>query len=63
MVSLVWVAVLTTPAGAAMPLGALAGRVEHLQPRWLEEEFRHGVIAFGGGVLLAAASLALIPKD
>lgn len=62
MTSLVWVIVLTVLAGAAMPLGALAGKIEHFQPRWLEEEFRHGVIAFGGGVLLAAACFALIPE-
>ncbi|TVM18384.1 divalent cation transporter [Oceanidesulfovibrio indonesiensis] len=62
MTSLVWVIVLTTLAGAAMPLGAFAGKIEHFQPRWLEEEFRHGVIAFGGGILLAAVCFALVPE-
>lgn len=50
-----------TLAGAAIPLGGLVARVEQIQPKWLEEEFRHSVIAFGGGVLLAAVALVLVP--
>ena len=53
---------LATLAGAAMPLGATIAQYEHIQPRWLELEFRHTVMAFGGGVLLAAVSLVLIPQ-
>jgi ZIP family zinc transporter len=45
-----------------IPLGALAARVEHIRPRWLEQELRHSVIAFGGGVLLAAVSFVLVPE-
>ena len=52
---------LTALAGAAIPLGALIASVEHIQPRWLESEFRHTVIAFGGGALLAAVAFVLIP--
>ena len=48
-------------AGAMMPLGAALATVERIRPRWLEEEFRHGVIAFGGGALLAAVALVLVP--
>jgi ZIP family zinc transporter len=51
-----------TLAGATIPLGGLTARVEHFRRRWLEEEFRHGVIAFGGGVLLAAVALVLVPE-
>lgn len=50
-------------AGLAMPLGALMATVERIQPRWLEQEFRHGVIAFGGGALLSAVSLVLVPES
>ncbi|GHE22015.1 divalent cation transporter [Halomonas urumqiensis] len=36
--------------------------VENIHPRWLENEFRHSVIAFGGGALLAAVALVLVPE-
>lgn len=49
-------------AGAAIPLGGFAARVEYIRPDWLETEFRHSVIAFGGGALLAAVALVLIPE-
>lgn len=59
-----WLSVilLTLGAGLTMPLGAALGRWETLRPHWLENEFRHGVIAFGGGALLAAVALVLIPE-
>lgn len=53
---------LATLAGATIPLGAMIAQFEHIRPRWLEAEFRHSVIAFGGGVLLAAVSLVLVPE-
>lgn len=49
-------------AGIAIPFGALLARIEHIHPKWLEKEFRHSVIAFGGGALIAAVSLVLVPK-
>lgn len=49
-------------AGACIPIGGLLASMENIRPAWLEHEFRHGVIAFGGGVLLAAVSLVLIPE-
>lgn len=52
---------LTLLAGLSMPLGALIARVERIRPRWLEHEFRHSVIAFGGGALLSAVALVLVP--
>jgi ZIP family zinc transporter len=52
----------TALAGACIPLGAGFGRIGHLRPQWLEEEFRHFVIAFGGGVLIGAVALVLVPE-
>ncbi len=56
------VLLLSILAGSTMPLGAAAARWLHLHPRWLESELRHGVVAFGGGVLIAAVALVLIPE-
>lgn len=56
------VIVLTLGAGLTMPLGAALGRWQSLRPNWMETEFRHGVIAFGGGALLAAVALVLVPE-
>lgn len=53
--------VYTTMAGACIPLGGLLARIEHIRPDWMEREFRHFIIAFGGGVLLAAVALVLLP--
>ncbi len=53
---------LTLMAGVMMPIGAALASVERIHPRWLETEFRHGVIAFGGGALLAAVALVLVPE-
>lgn len=49
-------------AGLMMPLGAYLASIEHIRPKWLENELRHTVIAFGGGVLLAAISFVLVPQ-
>ncbi|WP_211227149.1 ZIP family metal transporter [Saccharospirillum impatiens] len=45
-----------------MPLGAAIASFEHIRPRWLESEVRHGVIAFGGGALLSSVALVLVPE-
>ena len=52
----------TTLAGACIPLGAAVAQIERIRPQWLEEEFRHFVIAFGGGVLVGAVALVLVPE-
>ncbi len=52
----------TLAAGLAMPLGAVLARFENIGAQWLEEEFRHCVMAFGGGVLLSAVGLVLVPE-
>jgi ZIP family zinc transporter len=49
-------------AGAAIPLGGAIAAIEHIHPYWLEKELRHAVIAFGGGALLSAIALVLIPE-
>ncbi|MFG0291032.1 MAG: ZIP family metal transporter [Rhodopirellula sp. JB044] len=54
--------VLTGIAGAAIPMGGLIASIEHIRPQWLENEFRHTVIAFGGGALISAVALVLIPE-
>lgn len=62
MIELMEIVLLTLLAGLAMPLGAALARIENIKPRWLENEFRHFVIAFGGGALLAAVALVLVPE-
>lgn len=56
------IVLLTTLAGMAIPLGGLAARFERIGPQWLETEFRHSVLAFGGGALLSAVALVLVPE-
>lgn len=53
---------IATLAGAFVPLGGILARVERIRPLWLERELRHGVIAFGGGALIAAVALVLVPE-
>ena len=53
---------LTLFAGLAMPLGALIAHFERIKPEWLETELMHGVTAFGGGALLSAIALVLVPE-
>jgi len=52
----------TLCASACIPIGGLLAHVEKIRPKWLENEFRHSVIAFGGGILLAAVALVLVPE-
>ncbi len=49
-------------AGAMIPLGAWLASRESIRPDWLETEVRHFVIAFGGGALIAAVALVLVPN-
>ena len=53
---------LTLAAGLAMPLGALIANFERIKPEWLETELMHGITAFGGGALLSAIALVLVPE-
>lgn len=59
-----WIIILglTLAAGMAIPIGGALAWVERIRPRWLENELRHSVVAFGGGALLSAVALVLVPE-
>lgn len=52
----------TTCSGACILLGGMLASIERIRPLWLELEIRYSVIAFGGGVLMSAVALVLIPE-
>ncbi|SIO40909.1 zinc transporter, ZIP family [Rhodovulum sp. ES.010] len=49
-------------AGASAPVGAWLATRDGVLPGWLREEFRHTVTAFGGGALISAVALVLVPE-
>lgn len=55
------IVLLSAGAGLCIVIGGLLARVERLHPNWLENEFRHFIIAFGGGILLGAVAVVLVP--
>jgi ZIP family zinc transporter len=59
---IVYIVGLTTLAGICIPVGGLLARIERIGPNWLEQEFRHFLIALGGGILLGAVTIVLIPE-
>lgn len=62
MFTLMLVVVSTLMAGLAMPAGALLASAEHIRSAVLKDELHHGVMAFGGGALLSAIALVLVPE-
>ncbi len=52
----------TTASGSCILVGGLLARVERIRPLWLEQELRHAIIAFGGGILIAAIAFVLVPE-
>lgn len=52
----------TTLAGLCMPAGGALARIKGFQRDWLEDEFRHFVIALGGGILVGAVAVVLVPE-
>jgi ZIP family zinc transporter len=55
------VACLALLAGAAMPIGAMAARFDLMHPAFLGPKTRHFIVAFGGGALISAVALVLVP--
>lgn len=51
----------TLLAGLAIPAGAAVATIDQMGPRWVGNEWRHSIIAFGGGALLSAVALVLVP--
>lgn len=56
-----YVILLSLLAGAAMPVGALIARFDLLHPKILTAKSRLFVVAFGGGALISAVALVLVP--
>ena len=46
----------TTAAGVCMPIGAALARIERIRPQWLEDEFRHTLIAIGAEACFSVPS-------
>lgn len=61
MNNLVILVELTLAAGLAMPFGAFLASIGKFKSRLFEAEFSHSIIAFGGGALLSAVALVLVP--
>ncbi len=61
MNNLVILVALTFVAGLAMPFGAFLAIIGKFKSRLLEAEFSHSIMAFGGGALLSAVALVLVP--
>jgi ZIP family zinc transporter len=62
MSNLTYALLLATLGGITIPIGGLLGTIKRIGPNWLDREFRHSVIAFGGGALLSAIALVLVPE-
>ena len=54
--------IMATVAGFAMPAGAMLATYKGIQPKWLEKELRHGILALGAGALISAVGLVLVPE-
>lgn len=54
--------IVTALAGGCIPLGGLLVFNSRRRDRWLGTELRHAIVAFGGGVLIAAVALVLVPE-
>jgi ZIP family zinc transporter len=62
MTEIAHVLLLSLAAGITIPIGAHLAFVFQSHRAWLSSTARHGIIAFGGGVLLSAVSLVLVPE-
>jgi ZIP family zinc transporter len=52
----------TTASGLCILIGGLIAKVERIRPLLLEQEVRHTIIAFAGGILIAAIAFVLVPE-
>ena len=62
MPEFIYIILLALLAGAAMPIGAVLARADLLHPAFLEPRARHFIVAFGGGALVSAVALVLVPE-
>jgi ZIP family zinc transporter len=53
---------LTIAAGSCIPLGGHLASIGRIRARWLEQELRHFLIALGGGILVGAVAVVLVPQ-
>jgi len=54
--------IFTGAAGLCIPIGGVLAGIEEFRPNWLQKELRHFIIAFGGGILLGAVAVILVPQ-
>lgn len=62
MPEFLYIILLSLLAGAAMPLGGLLAHFDLLHPAFLEKKVRLFIVAFGGGALVSAVALVLVPE-
>lgn len=62
MFELIYVVFLSLLAGAAMPAGAWLAKLDLMHPSLLTPRVRHFIVAFGGGALISAVALVLVPE-
>ena len=53
---------LTTIAGLCIPIGGAMATIENLFPKWHQKEYRHFLIALGGGILIGSVTEVLVPE-
>ena len=58
----VYIILLALLAGTAMPIGAIFARTDLMHPAFLKPKSRHFIVAFGGGALISAVALVLVPE-
>ena len=58
----IYIILLSLLAGAAMPIGGLLAHLDLLHPTFLKKNSRLFIVAFGGGALVSAVALVLVPE-
>ncbi|MEP4890749.1 MAG: divalent cation transporter [Aliiglaciecola sp.] len=62
MSEILTIVLLTGLSGSCILIGGFLATFDHIRPLWIEREVRHSVIAFGGGILLGAVAVVLVPE-